>query len=100
MMFNLENLEWDDAMLAMLEVPREMLPAAVSSRGPLAESAPGTIASRAIPVAAVIGDQQSALYGQGGISARHSKAAYGTAAFLLLNTGTKIGPSKNRVATT
>ena len=100
MMFNLENLEWDDTMLAMLEVPREMLPAAVSSRGPLAESAPGTIASHAIPIAAVIGDQQSALYGQGGISAGDSKATYGTGAFLLMNTGNKIVPSKNRLVTT
>ena len=49
MLFNLEHLEWDDTMLAMLEVPREMLPAAVSSRGPLAESAAGTISSRSIP---------------------------------------------------
>src|SRR5258708_11126038 len=87
MMFNLAALELDDTMLAMLEVPREMLPAAVSSRGPVAESAPGTIASRAIPIAAVIGDQQSALYGQGGISAGDSKATYGTGAFLLMNTG-------------
>src|SRR5258708_32427553 len=100
MMFNLEHLEWDDTMLAMLEVPREMLPTAVSSRGPLAESAPGTIASRAIPIAAVIGDQQSALYGQGGISAGDSKATYGTGAFLLMNTGDKIVPSKNRLVTT
>jgi glycerol kinase len=100
MMFNLEHLEWDDTMLAMLEVPREMLPMAVSSRGPLAESAPGTIASRAIPIAAVIGDQQSALYGQGGFSAGDSKATYGTGAFLLMNTRNKIVPSKNRLVTT
>src|SRR5216683_226589 len=46
MMFNLARREWDDEMLAMLEVPREMLPAAVSSLGPLASSAPGTIAAR------------------------------------------------------
>jgi len=100
MLFNLEHLEWDDTMLAMLEVPREMLPAAVSSRGPLAESAPGTIASLAIPIAAVIGDQQSALYGQGGVSAGDSKATYGTGAFLLMNTGSKIVVSKNRLVTT
>ena len=100
MLFNLEHLEWDDAMLAMLEVPREMLPAAVSSRGPLAETAAGTIASRPIPIAAVIGDQQSALYGQGGVSAGDSKATYGTGAFLLMNTGSKIVVSKNRLVTT
>ena len=100
MMFNLENLEWDDTMLAMLEVPREMLPAAVSSRGPLAEAAAGTIASRSIPIAAVIGDQQSALFGQGAVRAGDSKATYGTGAFLLMNTGGKIVASKNRLLTT
>ena len=100
MMFNLANLEWDDTMLAMLQVPREMLPAAVSSRGPMAEAAAGTIASRAMPIASVIGDQQSALYGQGGFSAGDSKATYGTGAFLLMNTGSKVVSSKNRLVTT
>ena len=41
MMFNLARREWDDEMLAMLDVPREMLPRAVSSRGPMAETAAG-----------------------------------------------------------
>ncbi len=100
MLFNLEHLEWDDTMLAMLDVPREMLPSAVSSRGPLAETASGTIASRVIPIAAMIGDQQSALYGQGGFRAGDSKATYGTGAFLLMNTGSKIVASKNRLVTT
>src|SRR5271156_2601000 len=100
MMFNLARREWDDEMLAMLGVPREMLPRAASSRGPLAETAPGTIAPHAIPLAAVIGDQQSALYGQGAFAAGDSKATYGTGAFLLMNTGDKMVPSKNRLLTT
>ena len=100
MMFNLARRGWDDEMLAMLDVPREMLPRAVSSRGPLAETAPGTLAPHAIPVAAVIGDQQSALYGQGAVAAGDSKATYGTGAFLLMNTGDKMVPSKNRLLTT
>src|ERR1035437_7846033 len=69
LMFNLTRLDWDDEMLAMLGVPREMLPRVASSRGPLAETAPGTIAPHAIPIAAVIGDQQGALYGQGAVAA-------------------------------
>ena len=100
MMFNLAHRDWDDEMLAMLGVAREMLPRTASSRGPLAEAAPGTIASRAIPIAALIGDQQSALYGQGAVSAGDSKATYGTGAFLLMNTGDKIVPSRNRLLTT
>ena len=100
MMFNLARREWDDEMLAMLEVPREMLPAAVGSRGPLASSAPGTITAKEIPIAAVIGDQQSALFGQGAVAAGDSKATYGTGAFLLMNTGDKMVRSKNRLLTT
>ena len=100
MMFNLARLEWDDEMLAMLGVPREMLPRSVSSRGPLAETAPGTIAPHAIPIAAIIGDQQSALYGQGAFAKGDSKATYGTGAFLLMNTGGQMVPSKNRLLTT
>ncbi len=100
MMFNLARREWDDEMLAMLAVPREMLPTAVSSRGPIAETAPATIAPHAIPIAAMIGDQQSALYGQGAVEAGHSKATYGTGAFLLMNTGDKMVPSRNRLLTT
>jgi glycerol kinase len=100
MLFNLARREWDDEMLAMLDVPRVMLPNAVSSRGPLGETAPGTIAPHAIPIAALIGDQQSALYGQGAVDAGDSKATYGTGAFLLMNTGDKIVPSKNRLLTT
>ncbi|MGB8411985.1 MAG: glycerol kinase GlpK [Candidatus Binatus sp.] len=100
MMFNLAHRDWDDEMLAMLAVPHEMLPRAASSRGPLAETAPGTIAPRAIPIAAIIGDQQSALYGQGAVAAGDSKATYGTGAFLLMNTGDQIVASKNRLLTT
>lgn len=100
MLFNLEQLKWDDAMLKMLGVPGEMLPAAVSSRGPLAEAAPGTIAERAIPIGAVIGDQQSALYGQGAVAAGDAKATYGTGAFLLMHTGAARVESRNRLLTT
>jgi glycerol kinase len=100
MMFHLGRLDWDDEMLAMLEVPREMLPVAVSSRGPLAETTPGEIGPRAVPIAAVIGDQQSALFGQGAVNAGDSKATYGTGAFLLVNTGTEQVGSRSRLITT
>jgi glycerol kinase len=100
MLFNLARREWDPDMLAMLDVPREMLPRVVSSRGPLAETAPGTMAPHAIPIAAVIGDQQSALFGQRAVAPGDSKATYGTGAFLLMNTGDKMVPSKNRLITT
>jgi glycerol kinase len=100
LMFNLEGLQWDSTMLEMLDVPPEMLPTPVPSRGPLAEAAAGIFGSRAIPIAASIGDQQAALFGQGGVAAGNAKVTYGTGAFLLMNTG-KVRPrSHNRLIAT
>src|SRR5205807_3966249 len=84
-------------MLAMLGVPREMLPRPISARGPIAEAAAGTIASRTIPIGASIGDQQSALYGQGAVRPGEAKVTYGTGAFLLMNTGEERVRSRNRL---
>lgn len=100
MMLNLARREWDDAMLSMLGVPRVMLPEPKSSRGPLAQTASGVLGARPIPIAAVIGDQQAALFGQGAVNPGESKATYGTGAFLLMNTGAHPVPSHSRLITT
>src|ERR1700730_13636805 len=100
MLFNLEHHTWDEQMLRMLDVPAEMLPGAISSRGPFAEVARGTIGNRAVPIGAVIGDQQSALFGQRAVKPGDSKATYGTGAFLLMHTGNQRVTSRNRLLTT
>jgi glycerol kinase len=100
MMLNLKGRTWDPAMLRMLGVPAAMLPEPVSSRGPMAEAAAGTFGPRAIPIGAVIGDQQSALYGQRAVSPGAAKATYGTGAFLLMHTGNRAVASRNRLLTT
>ena len=100
LLFNLERREWDEVMLWMLGVPREMLPLPVASRGPIAEAAAGTIGRRPIPIGALIGDQQSALYGQGAVTAGEAKTTYGTGAFLLMNTGARRIVSRNRLLST
>ena len=100
MMLNLRERRWDAAMLRMLGVPAAMLPEPVSSRGPLAEAAAGTFGPRAIPIGAVIGDQQSALFGQRAIGPGAAKATYGTGAFLLMHTGERAVVSRNRLLTT
>jgi len=100
LMLNLDRLEWDPAMLELLDVPPEILATPVASRGPLAEAAAGIFGDRAIPIAASIGDQQSALFGQGGVNAGDAKVTYGTGAFLLLNTGTERPQSRNRLLAT
>lgn len=100
MMLNLKRRAWDPAMLRMLGVPAAMLPEPVSSRGPIAEAAAGSFAPRAIPIGAVIGDQQAALYGQRAVRPGEAKATYGTGAFLLMHTGQRAVASRNRLLTT
>jgi|SRR5579885_2828392 glycerol kinase len=100
MLFNLRARRWDPAMLELFGVPPEMLPQVVGSRGPLAETAPGTLASRSIPIGAAIGDQQSALFGQGAVHPGQAKITYGTGAFLLMHTGERVVRSKNRLLST
>jgi glycerol kinase len=100
MLFNLEHHVWDDEMIRMLDVPIEMLPGAISSRGPFAEVARGTLGNRAVPIGAAIGDQQSALFGQRAVKPGDSKATYGTGAFLLMHTGNQRVASRNRLLTT
>ncbi len=100
MMLNLKGRAWDAAMLRMLGVPAAMLPEPVSSRGPIAEAAAGTFGPRAIPIGAVIGDQQAALFGQRAVRPGEAKATYGTGAFLLMHTGQRAVASRNRLLTT
>ncbi|HJU27770.1 MAG TPA: glycerol kinase GlpK [Candidatus Binataceae bacterium] len=100
MMLNLDSLHWDAEMLRMLDVPETMLPQPVSSRGPLAEAARGSICARAVPIGAAIGDQQAALFGQGCVRAGEAKVTYGTGAFLLMHTGGRRVHSRNRLLST
>jgi glycerol kinase len=102
MLMNLETLEWDDALLALFDVPRSMLPQIVPSSGP------GTAAlSRRdgpfggeVRLAGVLGDQQAAMIGQACFDVGNAKNTYGTGNFLLLNTGTTIARSKYGLLTT
>jgi glycerol kinase len=84
MLMNLETLDWDDTLLSAIGVPRAMLPAIQPSSkiyGEAGDSLSG------VPIAAALGDQQAALFGQTCFSAGEAKCTYGTGSFLLLNTG-------------
>jgi len=100
MMFNLDRLEWDLAMIDLLGVPRELLATPIPSRGPMAEVAAGIFGTRPIPIAASIGDQQAALFGQGGVAKGDAKVTYGTGAFLLMHAGSDRPRSHNRLLST
>jgi glycerol kinase len=96
MLMNLETLDWDDEILALLDVPRAMLPAIKASSETYGE-ATGDLTG--IPVAGDLGDQQAALFGQTCFSVGEAKNTYGTGCFLLLNTGTEPVQSKSGLIT-
>lgn len=97
MLMNLQTLDWDDELLTAMGVPRAMLPA-IQASSQLYGEASGALAG--VPVAAALGDQQAALFGQTCFSAGEGKCTYGTGSFLLLNTGTQLVPSTHGLLTT
>jgi glycerol kinase len=96
MLMDLSTLAWDDEILAIMGIPKSMLPEIRSSSQVYGE-ATGTLAG--IPVAGDLGDQQAALFGQTCFSPGEAKNTYGTGNFLLLNTGTSAVQSNNGLIT-
>jgi glycerol kinase len=99
LLFNLHTLDWDDELLTLFNIPRAVLPKIVASAGQLAESSPSVL-GHAIPITAMIGDQQAATFGQGCFKAGMAKNTYGTGCFMLLNTGSKPVASRHHLLTT
>lgn len=97
LMFDIHALQWDDALLRHLDVPAELLPQARPSSGVAGTT---TLFGTEIPVAAMCGDQQSALFGQAAFETGECKNTYGTGCFALMNTGEKAVPSKHGLLTT
>ena len=99
MLFNLHTQQWDDELLQIMDIPRELLPQVVDSSqviGMLDEDILGV----PVPVAAMAGDQHAALFGQACFERGMAKNTYGTGCFMLMNTGDKPVFSKNGLVTT
>lgn len=99
LLFNLHTLAWDDELLALLRIPRSVLPTVVPSSGIVAHTDP-SLFGRAIPIASMIGDQQAATFGQACFEPGMAKNTYGTGCFMLLNTGHQPVVSQNKLLTT
>ena len=97
MLFNIHTLSWDEKLLKIFGIPRSMLPEVKPSGSNFGEV---DILGAKIPVCAVAGDQQAALFGQHCFCAGDIKNTYGTGCFLLMNTGNKAIKSKNGLVTT
>ena len=90
---------WDDELVALMEVPRQLLPEVRSCAEVYGETDP-SIFGRPIPIAAAAGDQQAATFGQGCFEPGQAKVTLGTGAFLLANTGSEAVASSHGLLTT
>ena len=100
LLMNLETLDWDEELLSIFGIARESLPIIKSSSETYGFTDPHGAFGTAIPIAGILGDQQSAMVGQVCFERGESKTTYGTGNFALLNTGTEIVRSKNGLLTT
>ncbi len=99
MMFNIRKLEWDDDILAELNIPRAMLPEACPSSHIYGYTDPEIFGAE-VPIAGDAGDQQAALFGQACYKPGMAKNTYGTGCFMLMNTGEMAVPSEHGLLTT
>ena len=99
MLFNINTLDWDEEILAELNIPRSMLPKPMPSSGLLGTTDPSLLGGE-IPITGAAGDQQAALFGQTCFQPGEAKNTYGTGCFLLMNTGEKPVFSQNGLVTT
>jgi glycerol kinase len=97
LLFNIHTLDWDDEILAKLNIPRSLLPDVIPSSGSFGET---TLLGGSIPICGIAGDQQAATFGQACVSPGLAKNTYGTGCFLLMNTGSDAVNSRNRLLTT
>lgn len=100
LLMDLEDIAWDDALCAILDIPGEMLPEirGCSEVYGHTQGVPGL--PDGVPICGIAGDQQAALFGQACFETGEAKCTYGTGAFLLMNTGSTPMPSRNRLLTT
>ena len=99
LLFNINTLKWDDEILDILGIPKELLPKVVSS-SEIVGYTDSSLFGKEIPISGIAGDQQSALFGQMCIKEGDVKNTYGTGCFCIMNTGKKIIKSKNKMLST
>ena len=99
LLFNVHTNQWDDELLAALDIPRSLLPEVKPSSAWYGEVHPDLLGS-SIPIGGVAGDQQAALFGQACFSPGMVKNTYGTGCFMLMHTGDTFQSSANGLITT
>jgi glycerol kinase len=99
LLFNIASRQWDDELLALLAIPRSLLPEVVPSSG-IAAYSRADLFGAPLPIAGIAGDQQAATFGQACHRPGMAKNTYGTGCFMLMNTGREAIASHNNLLTT
>ena len=99
LLFNIHRGNWDDELLRLLDVPRNVLPKVCGSSEVYGQTADG-LTPAGVPIAGIAGDQQAALFGQMCTRQGMVKNTFGTGCFMLMNTGGEAVESKNNLLTT
>ncbi len=99
LLFNIHTQEWDDELLEIFNIPRQLLPEVKDCAADFGEATDPCLGG-SIPVLGMAGDQQAALIGQAGFEHGMTKSTYGTGCFVIANTGQKALASKNQLLTT
>ena len=99
MLMNLDTKNWDDSLLELFAIPRQIMPEIKPSMGIFGNSSPD-ILGKEIPIAAIFGDQQASLFAHGCDRPGLLKCTYGTGCFLVAQTGTQVTRSHNRLLST
>ena len=100
MLYNIKDLKWDEKLLAILEIPKSMLPTVKNSSEIYGYANLGGRGGYRVPIAGIAGDQQAALFGQTAFNKGDAKNTYGTGCFMLVNTGDELVRSNNGLLTT
>ena len=99
MLMNLQNQTWDEELLELFNIPKSVLPKIIQSDHYVANTAEGLLGAT-IPITGILGDQQSALFGQSCFEVGTAKNTYGTGCFMLFNTGHEVQYSQNKLLST
>ena len=99
MLYDIHTGDWDESLLALFRIPRELLPRVLPSSQVYGESRKELFGAP-IPIAGIGGDQQAAMFGQACLTPGMAKNTYGTGCFMLLNTGPTAVPSRHGLLTT
>lgn len=100
LLYNIHELTWDEELLDLFSIPKSMLPEVRPSSEVYAETVPSYFFGETIPIAAAVGDQQAALFGQACFEHGMAKNTYGTGCFMLMNTGERAVNSEHGLLTT